>query len=648
VNAGAVRTLPLKLSISAGSTTVSVTASALALDTQSTTQTTDIPSQTIESQPNAGRSFLQAASLIPGYAGYTNNSFTGAVNGTRVEQVNYQINGTDNNDPFRGQTAANQNGVYGIPGVLFPIDAIEELSFQTQSTPEAGRNPGGVLNLVVKSGTNQLHGSAFYFRRDTALAAASPFLPAGQAAPDNTSSNWGGSFGGPIVKNRTFFFLAYEKQNFSVGPGAASTEPGTGYQAAAEAVLANAGHLYGSYAPISVNPVSLKLLNGLWPSNALAASAASPNNFFSTDNEYGYSHNIVAKIDHKINDKNTLSASWYWGQGNQVAPVGSYLKPYYCAAPLHVQNYSVVWNSILSTRLTNQLLLGADGFNQTFRDFKHDQDVAALGLVTKSPFSGSPSITVGNFDQVGEVGPAGRVSVTGHVTDALSWVIGKHQIRAGGEFRKVQTNEFYYNNAVGSLDFNGKVGPWASSRADSYVKALADFLAGFSDQSSIAYGDATRYLYQNTTSFFAHDTWQLAPRLSVNYGVRWDYLTPVHNGSKDLSTFVPSRGGVVYQGNQIGSHRDCFELDAERGEIWAVGGAPNAELAFDDLPRPAFGRDGADGNRHAKPIGDLRQARAYQGPGVAQESFALGRVVGPQVGPRIGHARSPRRHRAMA
>jgi hypothetical protein len=545
VNAGAVHALTLKLAIFSSNTTVNVTASALALDTQSSTLTTTVSSQTIENQPNAGRSFLQAASLAPGYAGYTNNSFTGAINGTRVEQVNYQINGTDNNDPFRGQTAANQNGVYGIPGVLFPIDAIEELSLQTQSTPEAGRNPGGVLNLVVKSGTNQVHGSAFYFNRDTALAEASPFLPLGQNAPDNTSSNRGGSFGGPIIRNRTFFFLAFEKQNFSIGPGASSTEPGTGYQAAARALLANYS--------VTENTVSTNLLNGLWPSNALAASAASTNNFFSTDNEYGYSYNVVAKVDHKINDKNNLSSSWYWGQGNQVAPVGSYLKSYYCAAPLHVQNYSVVWNSILTPRLTNQLLLGVDSYNQTFRDFKHNQDVAALGLVTESPFSGSPTITIGNFDPIGLVGPSGRISVTGHITDALSWVVGKHQIRAGGEFRKVQTNEFYYNNAVGSLDFNGKVGPWGSSSADSYVKALADFLAGYSDQSSIAYGDATRYLYQNTTSLFVHDTWQLAPRLSVNYGVRWDYLTPVHNDSKDLSTFVPSLGGVVYQGNQIGS-----------------------------------------------------------------------------------------------
>jgi hypothetical protein len=103
--------------------------------------------------------------------------------------------------------------------------------------------------------------------------------------------------------------------------------------------------------------------------------------------------------------------------------------------------------------------------------------------------------------------------------------------------------------------------------------------------------------------------------------------------------------GGRFEGNEAGSHRDRLELDAERGEIGAVGGAAHAELAFDDLPRPAFGRHRTDGDRHAKPIGNLCQARADQGAGMAQESFALGRWL---AGPRIDHARSPRRPRAGA
>jgi hypothetical protein len=546
VTAGNVYNLDIKLTQATGdSTTIEVSANALVLDTQTDVHTTTISAESIEDTPVAGRSFLAFAALAPGYAGEANNSYTGSVNGTRVEQVNYQINGTDNNDPFRNQTAANQNGVAGIPGVLFPIDAIDEVSFQTSAVAETGRNPGGTFNLITKSGTNTLHGSAFYFNRNEALASASPFLPSGQDKPANRSTNWGGSVGGPIVQDRTFYFLSYEKQTFTVGPGEAGTEPGTGYQSAAEALLEKYN--------VSKSAAATWALDNLWPQSALtAASSASTANYFSPDSEYGYSHNLVAKIDQRLSDKHNLSTSWYIGEGPQVAPIGTMLKYYYVVAPLHVQNYSVVLNSALTPRLTNQVQLGADAFNQTFRDYKHDENVQPY-FNTGSPFTGSPTISIGNFDSIGLVGPTGRVSVTGHVTDALSWTYGNHQLRVGGEFRKVQCNEFYYNNALGTIVYNGKSGPWAGVEPDTNIAALADFLAGYSSYSSISYGDAARYLYVNSGSGFAQDIWRVTPKLTISYGLRYDYTTPVHNGDKNISSFVPSRGGVVYQGVGISS-----------------------------------------------------------------------------------------------
>jgi len=546
VTAGNIYSLDLKLTQAAGnSTTIEVSAEALVLDTQTDVHTTTISAESLEDTPVAGRSFLAFASLAPGYAGEANNSYTGSVNGTRVEQVNYQINGTDNNDPFRNQTAANQNGVAGIPGVLFPIDAVDEVSFQTSAVAETGRNPGGTFNLITKSGTNTLHGSAFYYNRNEALAAASPFLPSGQEKPANRSTNWGGSVGGPIIQDRTFYFLSYEKQTFTVSPGVAGTEPGTGYQSAAAALLEQYN--------VPQNSASVWALQNLWPQSALtAASSASSANYFGPDSEYGFSHNLLVKIDQRLSSKHNLSASWYTGEGPQVAPIGTMLKYYFVVAPLHVQNYSVVLNSALTPRLTNQVQLGADSFNQTFRDYKHDENVQPY-FNTGSPFTGSPTISIGNFDPIGLVGPTGRVSVTGHITDALSWTYGFHQLRLGGEFRKVQCNEFYYNNALGTLVFSGQSGPWAGLETDTNTAALADFLAGISSYSSISYGDAARYLYVNSGSGFAQDIWRVAPKLTVTYGLRYDYTTPVHNGDKNISTFVPSRGGVVYQGVDIDS-----------------------------------------------------------------------------------------------
>ena len=98
-----------------------------------------------------------------------------ALNGTRANQINWQIDGIDNNDLWHNIPAVNQGGVSGIAGIILPIDAIEQFSVQTQAGPESGRNPGGSVNLSLKAGTNQWHGTAYYFNRNEALGAANPF-----------------------------------------------------------------------------------------------------------------------------------------------------------------------------------------------------------------------------------------------------------------------------------------------------------------------------------------------------------------------------------------------------------------------------------------------------------------------------------------
>ena len=167
----------------------------------------------------------------------------------------------------------------------------------------------------------------------------------------------------------------------------------------------------------------------------------------------------MAKIDWTINEKNSLSAHWFVGQGNQVAPVGSQLLYYYEVAPIHVQNYAIVYNHVFTPTMTNQLLLGVNYFNQVFNDYNTGFDMASLGLVTGSTLPGAANINIGSFDPTGETPPEGRNDITGHLTDDFSWVIGKHQIKLGGEYRNAQLDEFYQRHALGSLTFNGSQGP---------------------------------------------------------------------------------------------------------------------------------------------------------------------------------------------
>lgn len=575
VAAGVTYSLPIKLSVASAATTVEVSAAALALDTTSVTQTTVINEKTVQDLPLNGRDFTQMVGITPGYSGYTGGGY-GSMNGTRANQMNWQIDGVDNNDLWHNIPAVNQGGVSGIAGIVLPIDAVAEFSAQTQAAPEAGRNPGGTINLSLKSGGNGLHGSAYYYNRNEFFGAGSPFTPGEKQKVRNY--NYGFSAGGPFIKDKLFWFTTYEHQRFVIGLPGLGTEPSAAWQAATQPML----NFYSATAP--VNSVSTALLSEYWPSYSLTGPATA-NNYHSPDPEFGYSYNGLLKIDWNINDKNTLSARYFGGQGNQVAPVGSQLLPYYEVAPLHVHNYAIVFNHVFSPTLTNQVLAGVNYFNQVFSDNQTNFDLASTGLVTNSPFPQAPNIAITGFDPIGLTPPQGRNDITGHLTDDLAWTIGKHQFKFGGEYRQAQLDEFYHRHTQGVFNFDGTQGqgyadynnqdgngnytcnqgyfaPGQPGNAaclarsfDNHLFALYDFMTGTSESSSISQGDPNRQVFVNTFSLFAQDAWQFRPKLNVNYGVRYDYIGPFYNDYKNLSVFRPEIGGngLAFQGNQISS-----------------------------------------------------------------------------------------------
>src|SRR5271165_4320425 len=376
VTAGQVYSLPVKLGMAKQSTTVEVSAAAIALDTTTPTQTFTIAEQSVQNLPLNGRDFSQVIGLSAGYGGNPVNGF-GSLNGTRANQMNWQIDGTDNNDPWHNIPAVNQGGVSGIAGVIMPVDAIEDFSSVTQSNAEAGRNAGGTVNVVVKSGTNQFHGDAYYYNRNGYYAAKSPFFnptPSNPKAPPLTNQNVGGTLGGPLIKDKLFFFVGFEYQTYKFGLTGLSTEPSAAWANQAVTLM----NQYG----VAVNPLSRTLLANLWPSS-IVGLPATLNNYFATVPATGYSNNGVAKVDWNINTNNTLSFRWFGGQGSQTQPPGfslalatasSNLGYYFQVAPLHVQNYSLIWNSVLSPRMTNQVLLGVSSFYQIYHDANNTFD----------------------------------------------------------------------------------------------------------------------------------------------------------------------------------------------------------------------------------------------------------------------------------
>jgi Carboxypeptidase regulatory-like domain/TonB dependent receptor len=687
VTAGTIYTLPVKLSLQQQATTVEVSAAALTLDTTTPTQNMTISSDVVQDVPLNGRDFTQLVATAPGYGGYSVGGF-GSLNGTRPNQMNWQIDGVDNNDFWHNIPAVNQGGVSGIAGVVLPIDSIEEFSSQTQSGAEAGRNAGGTVNLITKSGGNTLHGSVYYYNRNEFYSAKSPFFtPApGTKAPPLRNQNYGFLVNGPIRKDKAFYLVSFEKQQYIIGLSGVATEPSDAWITLATDLLNNPGNKYGSYAPISPSSLSATLIGptGFWPrsgSGSIAGLPAVNNNFFSPIASIGHSYNGVAKVDYNFNDKHRLSLRWFGGQGDQTAPLGgspalgtasSNLKYYFEDAPIHVFNYSLTLNSVLTPRLTNQVLVGANYFNQTFSDFNNSFDTKAMGLflspaatINEKPIHGAPNIVIGNFEQIGLTPPEGRSDLTWHATDIVSYNRGAHQFRFGGEVRQAHVNEFYHRRGTGKFVFDGTQGSYSgatgcgaaaptpacaglvASGLLGNAEALADFLAGDvtgpnvlnkfkTTGSTIAVGNPERWVVVNAYNFYFQDSWQATKRLNLNFGMRYEYFGPLHSSKKDIAVFIPGKG-LVIQGNGIDSifppdrnnfaPRIGFAYQAtSRGDLVVRGGIGvfydqiNMNPFLDFRP-PVAASQGIQGNAFGPSPVSTYSRNAYNwgnGPGQAQ------------------------------
>src|SRR5262245_44685290 len=215
VAVGRVTNLPVALGVTQTKGTVEVQAAAATLETSSSTLNAVVNQRAVQEIPLNGRDFRTLLYLTPGY------NQSNSMNGNRANQNNWQIDGTDNNDFWQNAEAVNQGSISGIAGVLLPIESIDQFNQQAAGSGEFGRNPGSQVNVALKSGTNEFHGSAYYFNRNEAFALQSPFLPVG--APDKLrNEHYGFSLGGPILKNRTFFFVNYERQKYVIA------DPNTG------------------------------------------------------------------------------------------------------------------------------------------------------------------------------------------------------------------------------------------------------------------------------------------------------------------------------------------------------------------------------------------------------------------------------------
>jgi hypothetical protein len=582
VDVGGETRADVSMSVAVMEQSVEVKATAPAMQQDSSALVEVVDTRQVQELPLNGRDFRKLAFLVPGAAPRSLRGSLGSftVNGQREKSNIFLIDGVDNNDPFRGQPSFNQGGVGGAQATLLPIDALAEFSIQSQGSAEYGRSSGAVVNTVIKSGTNQLHGTLYEFLRNDKLNARNFFetLPGATKGPFK-NSNFGGTAGGPIQQNRTFFFAAFEGERGRPSSSLAVSVPGAADIASARAANAAAGR--------PENPLSTRIL-GLFPQENIPGAKA--NYAYSVPNIID-SSNFLVKIDHRFSDRFNLSGRYVFGDGNQTFPLnsgqGSQLPSYQTAVPTRVQLGGLDISQVLTPRLIHDTRLSFTRFAQVFSPLDAAFDPASIGLITGAK-GGLPTIVVGGFESLGAPTnePRGRVSQAYQVVDTLVWIRGSHTLKAGVDYRRPLVRSYNDQFSRGRLTFNN----------------LADLLAGVAAPSgtSIARGATRRDTYTNNFGTFLQDDWKVNKRLTLNLGLRHEYTGPLSEKSDMISNFLPDAGLIrVGQGLNSLYERDWNNL------------APRIGFAFDPRGTGKTVLRGAYGLYYDSPTQDFFLAQSF-------------------------------------
>jgi len=572
-----VTNLKVELAIGAANTVIEVGAADTAVQTDTTSSALVglIDSKAVSEIPLNGRDFTQLVKLVPGA-----NALTNSVNGARTTAINFQVDGTDNVDNWNGIVASNQGVIAGVAGGLIPIEAIDQFSIQAGGEADQGRNAGATQNMVIKSGTNKIHGDTFYFDRNEMLAAISPVAPEGSSAPLIRNHQGGFTLGGPLWKDHTFLFLAGEFQVAKIKTSIADTVLTDAWIADVTPEIA----LFKDPAtgsPYGVNTLSKSLYDRLFPSEYKSVPGATLNNIVAANLATYNSYNGIIKLDHDFSSKQHLSVRYLGTTGTQVAPIGSYYAEFFQKAPMHVHNFSVVHNYIFSPRVLNQLTMGVNYFLQTFNDAdqNYNPDTAGLnvGLTAGTVLAaGSPTITISNFDYVGATQPLGRIDTDGHITDNLHVSLGRHDLKFGGQFTRAHADVFYFSNVRGTFTFDGTAGPWTGTTnyagtvngvtyaAGSKLPlsnaelALADYLTGQTTASGgakLLIGNTERTWLLDTDDLWAQDNFKIAKRLNLNLGARYTIPGAIRANEDDIYQFIPGSTPGFYKQNYPNYYR---------------------------------------------------------------------------------------------
>ena len=545
-----------KLNVGASAETVEVSSQTPLLQADTVNVSTTIPEQAVQDLPTSQRNLTSLVILTPGVneAATVDGLNSGArpddrrltssfsVNGEDSELNNNQIDGTDNNER-----------IIGTIGVKPPIDAIEEVTVQTNDyTPETGRSAGCVVSVLTKRGTNAFHGTLYEFIENSYFNAKNPFVPKGSPTPEQRQNDFGGSIGGPIFKNKTFFFASAEGFRLvqaSLTPSISSV-PTAGQEANPQAVV-NSDPYITPGTPLS--PIALNLLK-LYPAPNTGAAGAVSNNFTFDPNQTNYAYSIDGRIDHQFSQKNQLFARYLSNHVDAFIPTalpnvvinGVSINPgngqYGFAGPATDLAYNAQLNDVQT--FTPNFLMELKAAYTRVDNLSNSPNsgtnaATAVGFPSNIDFgpqsSGLSLINVASFAPLGDSNfvPIHDTTNTYQLSGIITYTHGTHSIRAGAEVIRRQARNEQSSNSVGNINF----GLPEDSNNTQYN--LATFLVGAFTSEGRNIDLYTPNYRSWEPGFFAQDTWRATPDLTLVYGLRYDIYTPFTEADGRLSNYDP-------------------------------------------------------------------------------------------------------------
>ncbi len=561
--------LDMKLSLGQTAETITVEGGALLMQTENATVGTVIDSQKVVELPLNGRSFVQLALLTPGVNPGTPGSITvRRLRGSVGQAVGMSANGardTQNRFYYDGIEAMDLDS-YSF-SFSPSIDAIHEFKVQSSTySAEVGGAPGGQVNLATKSGSNQFHGTAWWFNRNDAFTALNGFQPrvAGAKPPRLNRNQYGLNLGGPLLvpkvysgKDKTFFFFNWESGRQVAGS--------FGGQALIPPVALRQGDFSSIAAPV-VDPTTGQPFPGnRIPANRIASHARlfldgfvpQPNT-----NETGINYRgprvaapitqdqYVARIDHTFSGSDTLSGSYIFNtQADDTTPLFVFDTR---GNTGRAQNFSLAETHVFSPTMVNELRAGLHRFfdHEVFgttdkAEYDVGNKIGIPGVATRSRDFGPPTFNAGYvMPTVRGIGPRDRLNQLWQISDNLSFRRGAHNFKAGA---LIARRNWTFDEAVnprGSFDYSGLVTA-AAGTTGTRDNQFAEFLLGLATGAQVSVDPFATRMNNWWQAYYLQDDWKVSPNLTLNFGLRYEYYKPpVQRGKAtnfDLNGFVPVR-----------------------------------------------------------------------------------------------------------